>query len=443
MRPPENKRMNTPAHLTHEFRGKRTPARATAVATALAALSLPAWCDTDATTPASPWSIGALETVTHDSNIFRLADGVAPPSPGSRGDWISMTGLIGTLDQPIGRERLKANAEFDWNAFKDNKDLNSSAHSLSIEGDWATIDRLSGELGYSNSAQLYRYNLSVDQPFTGKNTQTINAGFARFHLGVVTRWTFDAIFNGYDLSYSADPYEPRDLRRWDGSLGATYQSSADLRLTLSDRYTKGEYPNYIDPETGTLAPDHFTRNDINLGVTYAATGASTFRARVGLAHENHSQLTSRSFDVWSADGQWTWKATGRTQLTLDFLRDNDTGATDVSLFTGSNADARNRTALSALLDYEIGAKTQLHGTATYAHRDLDSSFANTPDLNARASDNLWSLGIGFDWLPTRTTRLGCTISRERRTTSGDTDVVTITYPYSATVGTCTGQITFD
>jgi hypothetical protein len=416
--------------------------RSAAVAAALAALALPAWCDTDAAPPSNPWSLGVLETVAHDSNVFRVQDGVALTPPAMRSDWISTTGLIGALDQPLGRERLKANAELDWNAFRDNKQLNSTAHSLSIEGDWATIEHLSGEVGYSNSAQLYRYNLSVNQQVTELNTQTTNAAFARFHLGVVTRWTFDAIFNGLDLGYSADPYKPRDLRRWDGSLGATYQASADMRLTLSDRYTKGEYPNYTvsGDYPDTVTPDHFTRNDINLGLTLAATGASTLRARVSLAHENHSVIDSRSFDAWSADGQWTWTPTGRTQLTLDFLRDNDTGSTESSLFS-SNADARNRTAISATVGYELTGKTKLHASGTYAHRDLDSSFTGSPDSTLRGTDDLWNAGIGFDYFPTRTSQIGCTISRERRRTGGD--ALSITYPYSATVGSCTGQLSFD
>lgn len=436
--------MNKKSLMTH-LRDPFLPsssARPVAVAAALAALSLPAWSGTDAEPPSSPWSIGVLETVMHDSNVFRVQDGAALTPPASRGDWISTTGVTASLDQPIGRERLKAAAELDWNAFRDNKQLNSSAHSLSIEGDWATVDNLSGEIGYSNSAQLYRYNLSETEPSTERNTQTTNAGFVRFHLGGVTRWTFDAIFNGLDLGYSADPYKPRDLRRWDASLGATYQSSADLRLTMSDRYTKGEYPNYtVSGEfPDTVTPDHFTRNDIALGVTLAATGASTLRARVSLAHENHSVIDARSFDAWSADGQWTWTPTGRTQLTLDFLRDNDTGSTESPLFS-ANADARSRTAISTTVNYELTGKTKLHASATYAHRELDSSFAGNPDSTLRGTDDLWNAGIGFDYLPTRTSRIGCTISRERRRTGGDD--ISITYPYSATVGSCTGQIAFD
>jgi len=420
----------------------RPVARTVAVAAALAMASLPAWCDADAAPAANPWSIGVLETVMHDSNVFRVQDGVSLAPPAARSDWISTTGLLGSLDQPIGRERLKMNAEIDWNAFRDNKQLDSSAHSLGIEGDWATVGHLSGEIGYSNSAQLHRYNLSANEQVTDLNRQTNNAAFARVHLGGVTRWTFDAIFNGLDLAYSADPYKPRDLRRWDASLGATYQSSASLRLTMSDRYTKGEYPNYTvsGDYPDTVTPDRFTRNDINLGVTLAATGASTLRARVSLAHENHSVIDARSFDAWSADGQWTWTPTGRTQLTLDFLRDNDTGSTESALFS-ANADARIRTAINATVNYELTGKTRLHASGTYAHRDLDASFVGSPDSTQRGTDDLWNAGIGFDVFPTRTSQIGCTISRERRRTGGD--ALAITYPYSATVGSCTGQLAFD
>src|SRR4051812_27186333 len=93
----------------------------------------------------NPYSIGVLETISHDSNVFRAASG-APTSAG----WISTTGLVGTIDQPISRERLKATGEFDVNRFRDQSQLDSTAHTLSIEGDWATVDRLSGEIGYQD-----------------------------------------------------------------------------------------------------------------------------------------------------------------------------------------------------------------------------------------------------------------------------------------------------
>src|SRR5262249_40596098 len=118
-----------------------------------------------------------------------------------------------------------------------------------------------------------------------------------------------------------------------------------------------------------------------------------------------------------------------------------TGSSESALFgpTATTADARRRTALSAGVNYELTGKTKLHLAATYAHRDLDSSFSGN-NTSQTGTDNLWNAGLGFDYFPTRTIQLGCTASRERRSTSGAN--LGITYPYSATVFSCTGQLAF-
>jgi hypothetical protein len=420
--------------------------RRSGMVAALAALSSPAWPQATPAAPAgaggtqepSPYTIGVLETIMHDSNVFRIQDGLAIPPPAARADWISTTGIIGSIDQPISRERLKASAEFDINRFRDNTQLNSNSHSFNIEGDWETVDRLSGEIGYSNSQQLYRYNLNINEAQTELNQQQTNSGFARFHLGSATRLSFDALFTALTVSYSAPDYKPRDIKRWDGTLDASYLTSADLRTTFAYRYAQGQYPNYVDPDTGTIQPDDFSRNSLSVAVDLAATGASSLHARVSYAKEDHSQITTRSYTFWAADGKWIWTPTGRTQVSVDFLHDDDSGSSESTLFV-TTADARKRTAVSGGVNYELSGKSKVHLTATYAHRDLDSSF--TGGGNSTGTDDTWDAGLGLDYYPTRSIQLGCTASRERRTTSGST--INITYPYSATVFSCTGQLAFN
>src|SRR5262249_1592754 len=152
---------------------------------------------------------------------------------------------------------------------------------------------------------------------TELNEQRQNAGFARFHLGSGTRLSFDAIFTGLDLSYTAEPYKPRDLKRWDGTLGTNYSTSADLRFSFQYRYAQGKYPNFTtvdDSGASVITPDNFSRNGVALGVDYAATGASVFHGRVSWAKENHTEISQRDSSFWAADAKWVWTPTGRTQV---------------------------------------------------------------------------------------------------------------------------------
>lgn len=391
----------------------------------------------------NPYTLGVLETVSHDSNVFRAPDGAAVAP-----DWISTTGIVGSIDQPISRERLKASGEFDINRFRNQSQLDSTAHTLSVEGDWATIDRLSGELGYANASQLYRYSLNSLQTTTARNTLDTQSGYARFHLGVVTRLTFDAAIEGRTQDYSADAFRYRDLRRWDGQFGVSYQSSADLRTSLSFRRTRGDYPHFqtsLDANGNLVTtPDHFTRSDVILGILYDASGASRLRLNVSRADERHSVISNRSFRTWVADGQWVWTPTGRTQFTLDFVRDNDTGAEDTSFFgiPVASSDATKRTALTGKLSYELTAKIRLDASGSFSKRDLDSAFAELPQANTRGSDKLYQASLGLTYDPTRSIQLGCNVSKEQRTVQGQSALI-VTYPYHATVWSCTGQISLN
>lgn len=416
------------------------PSSAVARAGAVLAVALPGVACAAADDP-NPYTLGVYETVTRDSNVFRAPDGGPAPS-----DWIYTTGLIGSLDQPIGRERLKASGEFDYNKFRSQSQLDSTAHTLSIEGDWATIDRLSGEVGYNDSSQLYRYSLDSSQPFTARNTLDTRSAFARFHLGVVTKLTFDAAITGQRQDYSADVYRYRDQHRWAAQGGVAYQSSADLRTSLTFRHTRGQYPNYLQAidASGNLveSPDDFTRNDVILGVVYNASGASRFNFNVSRAQESHSVITTRSFHTWAADGQWIWTPTGRTQLSLDFLRDDDTGGNEVAGTPLTSTDARRRTSITGKLRYEVSAKILLNATGSYTKRELDSAFAELPDADARGGDRVYQAGLGLTYLPTRSVQLGCTVSKEQRTVRGES-VAVVTYPYHDTLWACTGQFAFN
>ncbi len=384
----------------------------------------------------SPYTLGITERVQHDSNLFRAQDG-GPISA----DWSSSTGLIGSYNQGIGRETLKANAEVDLVRYLRNDQLNALAHNVGIEGDWSTVGHLSGEWGFTNAQQLYTYNLySVDAAAVLRepNTLKTNQGFARVHLGVVTRWTIDAILNGLDRNYSAATYAPYDLRRWDATLGTTYQFSPDLSTTVSYRRTKGRYPNF-NPNGG----DDFTRDDFILGAVYSPSGASTLRLHVSTGQENHSAANTRNSQNWAADAQWIWQATGRTQFTVDFLRDDDNGSTDTPFFAGQLAsnDARQRKAVSVGLTYEVTAKINARLTGGYSHRDLDNAFAGQSQFDRIGADRLYTAAFNLDYVPTRNSKLSCGASKEQRTTSGA--VPSFTYPYRDTTLSCSGQIAFN
>ena len=61
----------------------------------------------------NPWYVGVSQGLTYESNLYRvdtttdLNNGRDPTQPPvSRSDTVSVTSLVGGIDQPIGRQRL-------------------------------------------------------------------------------------------------------------------------------------------------------------------------------------------------------------------------------------------------------------------------------------------------------------------------------------------------
>ena len=365
-------------------------------------------------------------------------------------DWISTTALLGGLNEQVGRGRVLVNGELDIDRFRRQNQLDSVAHTLSLEGDWATVGDLSGELGHTDSAQLFRYSPTQYIAQTSKNTLETRTSFAHVHLGVVSRLTLNLTVDGLDQTYSAPAYQFEDLTRWRNQAQLAYQVAGDLSLSLAYARTHGAYPNYsqtLDPASGDLvsSPDDFHRRDLILGASYNPGGASRLNFQVGRAHEQHSALSERSYSSWNGLGEWAWTPTGRSRLTLDLSRDNDTGSADVYGLglPLSSTDVTRRTTLTGKFAYDLTGKIQLTANATLARRQLDTTAvldgASLPD---QASDRLTQFTLGMNYQVTRTVQLGCSATREQRLVFGQSATI-VTYPYFDRTLACQAQLALD
>ncbi|HZV92886.1 MAG TPA: hypothetical protein VFF72_06680, partial [Caldimonas sp.] len=71
---------------------------------------------------ATPWYLGASESLTRDSNVYRV--------PGGPGDTYSSTSLLGGFDQHIGRQRVFGNANVGINRYDGQSRLNNTSYNV-------------------------------------------------------------------------------------------------------------------------------------------------------------------------------------------------------------------------------------------------------------------------------------------------------------------------
>jgi len=390
-----------------------------------------------------PFSFGASETVQHQSNLNHTDDGqVAPVS-----DWISTTEFSAALDQALGRDKLVAAAEVDFNRYKRTHGLDATGYKASAEFDWNTVGDLSGAIGADSQRRQYVYGETADPTpgtpavvINARNLQTDNHAFARIALGGESRWT---IFGGFDANqrnYSNEIFDANEERQWSTNVGTNYSTSPDLSFGLTGSYVRGEYPHGL----ASGGASDFNSRSISATTKWQASGNSAVDASVGFTSQDNDALTSDQHFI-NGSFNWTWTPPSHFTVVFGLKRSSnaDTGTTGAT--TGIvNVNNLNGTSINnvAHLDvmYEVTAKIKLEATADYTQRRYsDLKLLDSTDVSGMTRTSRFYLTAHYQ--PTRTIDLSCGGGREiRRIDSGLAD---ITPAYTDTYYQCVAGIRFD
>ncbi|MGE5117895.1 MAG: hypothetical protein ACM3N6_15535 [Betaproteobacteria bacterium] len=409
----------------------RPPLTRTLVAGACALLACAAQAQS------SPFYFRASETLTYDSNVFRV-----PEVLGRSRDGISSTNLTVGLDQPYGRQRWLASAGVTYNKFKNQDQLDNTGYDLLLGLDWSALSRWSGDVRLESTQQLanfenYGAQATVD---IAKNLERANSLDLRAQYGGQSLWVLEGTFAHRDVNYSDALFDSREYRFDQVGLGAAYQPSDLLRLGLAARYTDGNYPH------GGAAggEDKFRRDDVDLTATWKASGLSTLDARLSATHENHD-LDIRDFRGVTGSVGWNYRPTGKTTIDLRLARDTGTrgnGApvlVDPAISTNFLTDARLSDRIYGAVRWEATGKITLRAQADYSHDRYDEQFfttvgGGTAFIPGGGSGNTRNYLVGVAYQATRAWSLGCDAGRRSRSTP--VQVNNVGYSYDATIAHC-------
>ena len=410
----------------------RAPLNRTLVAAACALLACAAQAQS------SPFYFRASETLTYDSNVFRV-----PETLGRNRDGISSTNLTVGIDQPYGRQRWLGSAGITYNKFKNQDQLDNTGYDLLLGLDWSALSRLSGDVRLESTQQLanfenYGAQFTVDKT---KNQERANNLNLRAQYGGQSLWVLEGSFAHRDVNYSDPLFDSREYRFDQVGAGAAYQPSDLLKLGIAARYADGTYPH----GGNNGGADKFRRDDVDLTATWKASGLSTLDARVSATHENHD-LDLRDFSGVTGSVGWNYRPTGKTAIDLRLSRDTGTrgnGApvlVDPAISTNFLTDARLSDRIYAGVRWEATGKITLRAQADYSHDRYDEQFfAVNPgivtNIPGGGSGNTRNYLVGVAYQATRTVSLGCDAGKRSRSTpvvlAGN-----VGYGYDATIAHC-------
>src|SRR6185436_485369 len=185
----------------------------------------------------------ATETLTYDSNVFRISSGLDPTAAigsSKKSDWSSLTSLGFNVNVPIGRQRIQGGYAYNIARYDRFSQLDFEGYNARALWLWEIGNQLSGQLGYTESKALADFrNFTTTTPNALK---TDRAFFTAAYL-LTPQWRLNL---GGDAAEQRNGDPARrvndvDVTGIDG--GVTYISPAGNQIGVALRSEDGRFPN--------------------------------------------------------------------------------------------------------------------------------------------------------------------------------------------------------
>ncbi|MEP7101528.1 MAG: hypothetical protein ABI781_13525 [Burkholderiales bacterium] len=401
---------------------------------ALAALaSCGAWADEP-----TPWYVGASQTLTHDSNVYRLPNGA--------GDTYSSTGLLGGFDQSIGRQHFAATANLKYNKYNEQTTLNNTSYGLNAGWDWTSIENLSGSLNLAANQNLATFDGNATIPTSGRNILKTEAIAANVRWGGTGVLSLQTDYAHNRVHYTAPEYLSAQSSADSGSLGAYYNVGPTLKLGTAVRLTRTVSPYGFQSSPGVYESTSSNGRNLDLSADWRYSPQTGVSARLSWTRQSNSGSSGQDFSGITGALSANYAPTAKLSFNAGFNRDTGTNASLFNIGGGAGttpvpAQYQNSTisnSLSLGAAYAATAKISVNTGYMYRHsRNASTLSAGGGSANVGDyTDNVRSASLGVNYAIARAWQLSCNLSHETRSTTSASS-----FGYSANVAGCTATLT--
>jgi exopolysaccharide biosynthesis operon protein EpsL len=354
------------------------------------------------------------ETVTRDSNVFRLSSAPGPPVAGSssKGDTYRTTSLGFNFDVPVGRQRFTADLAWNDTRFNQFDFLDLTGHAGRAVWLWQVGGELSGKLGYTETLALASFaNVqSGGVQSVVPNALTTQQAFFNAGYRLTPRWELRGEVSELKQSNELPARQVNDVTVDGGELTVNYVTPAKNKVGFSARVDEARYPNPLDTGGGVLVDNAYRQQIIGIVTDWTPTGHSHIIARAGRVSRSYKQLPQQDFEGPTFNVTYDWNPTGKLTLTALAVREiSTTEEVTVGLVVVKGAVLRPTLRLTE--------KIRMSGTFEYSEREYRGDPGLTLGNVTTRTDQVRTAGVTATYRPIRSITLEMAWLRETRSST--------------------------
>ncbi len=375
------------------------------------------------------FNVVAGSNYTHDSNVFKLPSGFQPAATGAeRSDNILRNSVGFRLDKKYSLQAFKVTFDHVETRYDNAKFLDFKGNNYSAAWFWSLTPRLTGLLSADRTVALVPF-----QDFRNSNSlnttplqiiRTNEMKIFSLDYSPFGNWHLIGAYNKFTLENSITflPETSFELDSIQGGFKYVFPSTSYISLTTKDSQGKNQTIN-----NASFVGKEFEEQQQELTGLWYLTGKSKILANIG-----HIERTDDSFDIRNFNGMfgginYTWDITGKTTISMGVSRKLSAFQTQFDSYSVNDILFINPI-------WYATSKITVSANAQVGRRAYKGE-GNLPSTANRVDDTV-SYGIGVDWNPRSTIKVGLNLQRDERDSSQSN------FDYSANVASINGQLTF-
>jgi exopolysaccharide biosynthesis operon protein EpsL len=350
-------------------------------------------------------SFSASQAVRHESNLFRLPDGIDPNlilGRPSTAESIDITTLRMRYAKDYSLQHIEIDLSLVNYRYRTYKAQDQLAQNYGLEWRWALTPRLTGKVradrntavsGFDNASTVSSRNESVRRYEVIDASYELDGAWRALAAVQHTRNIFAQSQVGEDGS---------SLRS--GELGLRYQAPTGSAVTLRLRQGHGQ----TLKSNQSLTPQNdndFNQTEQLLDLRWQMSAKTLAEASLGLVERDHDRDASRDFSGTNTSLSLSWAATAKTRWAVRASSEIGSNQTSASNFVRTNR-------LGLSYDWQIGAHTNLQLSVAQSRRSFGGAQPGQAPNTLR--DSTREMSVMLRWSPTRNITLETSLQHTGR-----------------------------